>query len=55
MNNETYEQTFIDEKIINAPQFLKEGSNAEIVFDADNENALICELPASSRSRSNVF
>ncbi len=47
MNNESYEQTFIDEKIINAPQFLKEGNNAEIVFDADNESALICELPAS--------
>jgi len=47
MNNENYEQTFIDEKIINAPQFLKEGNNAEIVFDADNEAALICELPAS--------
>ena len=47
MNNETYEQTFIDEKIINAPKFLKEGNTAEIVFDADNESALICELPAS--------
>ena len=47
MNNETFEQTFIEEKIINAPQFLKEGSNAEIVFDADNESPLICELPAS--------
>jgi len=47
MNNESYEQTFIDENIINAPQFLKEGNNAEIVFDADNESPLICELPAS--------
>ena len=47
MNNETYEQTFIDEGLINAPQFLKEGNKAEIVFDADNESALICELPAS--------
>ena len=47
MNNENYEQTFIDEKIINAPQFLKEGNNAEIVFNADDETPLICELPAS--------
>ncbi len=47
MNNETYDQTFIDEKIINAPKLLKEGNTAEIVFDADNESALICELPAS--------
>ena len=30
MNDETYEQTFIKEEIINAPQFLKEGDYAEI-------------------------
>jgi elongation factor P len=47
MNDETYDQTFIDEKIINAPQFLKEGNYAEIVFDAEEEIPLICELPAS--------
>ncbi|PJA06351.1 MAG: elongation factor P [Flavobacteriales bacterium CG_4_10_14_0_2_um_filter_32_8] len=47
MNQESYEQTFIDEKIINAPQFLKEGDLAEIVFDAEEEIPLICELPAS--------
>jgi len=47
MNKDTYEQTFIDEKIINAPQFLKDGDFAEIVFHADEELALICELPAS--------
>ena len=47
MNDETYEQTFIKEDIINAPQFLKEGEFAEIVFDAEEEVPLICELPAS--------
>tara|TARA_R110001592_G_scaffold126401_1_gene337737 strand:+ start:4754 stop:5320 length:567 start_codon:yes stop_codon:yes gene_type:complete len=47
MNDETYEQTFIKEDIINAPQFLKEGDYAEIVFDAEEEVPLICELPAS--------
>ncbi len=47
MNKDTYEQTFIDEKIINAPQLLKDGDFAEIVFHADEELALICELPAS--------
>ncbi len=47
MNGETYEQTFINEKIINAPQFLKDGDYAEIVFDAEEEVPLICELPAS--------
>ena len=47
MNQETYEQTFIDEKLINAPQFLKEGDFAEIVFQAEQELALLCELHAS--------
>lgn len=47
MNDETYEQTFIKEAIINAPQFLKEGDYAEIVFDAEEEVPLVCELPAS--------
>lgn len=47
MNDETYEQTFIKEEIINAPQFLKEGNYAEIVFDAEEEVPLTCELPAS--------
>ncbi len=47
MNDETYEQTFINENIINAPQFLKEGNYAEIVFNAEDETPLLCELPAS--------
>lgn len=47
MNEETYEQIFINEKIINAPQFLKEGNYSEIVFNAEDETPLLCELPAS--------
>ena len=47
MNQESYEQTFINENLINAPQFLKEGDLVEIVFDADEEKPLLCELPAS--------
>ena len=45
MNNETYDQTFLDEGLINAPQFLKAGQNVEIVFHADTETPLSCELP----------
>lgn len=45
MNNETYEQTFIDGKIINAPDLMKEGQNIEIVFHAETETALYAELP----------
>jgi elongation factor P len=46
MNMENYEQTFIDEEIINAPQFMKEGQEVEILFHAETETPLMCELPA---------
>lgn len=45
MNNETFEQTFLDEELINAPEFLKAGQNVEILFHADTETPLSCDLP----------
>ena len=45
MHLETFEQIFISEEIINAPQFLKEGQEVEIVFHADTETPLSCDLP----------
>jgi len=45
MHTETFEQTFITEEIINAPDLLKEGQEVEIVFHADTETPLQCELP----------
>ena len=45
MNNETYEQVTLPEFQINAPEFLTEGSNVEIVFHAEKEEVLSCELP----------
>lgn len=45
MHSETFEQTFIPEEIINAPDLLKEGQEVEIVFHADTETPLQCELP----------
>jgi len=45
MHLETFEQTFIGEELINAPQFLKEGQEVEIVFHADTETPLSCDLP----------
>jgi elongation factor P len=45
MHNETFEQIPIQEEIINAPCFLKEGQEVEIVFHADTETPLSCELP----------
>ena len=45
MNTDDYEQTFIQEALINAPQFLKEGENVEILVHAEEERPLLCELP----------
>jgi elongation factor P len=46
MNNETYEQTFFDGSLINAPDLMKEGQMVEVVFHAETETPLYCELPA---------
>ena len=45
MNNETYEQTMIDSKLIENPGLIKEGSEVEILFNADDESPLTIELP----------
>lgn len=45
MHTETFEQIYVPEELINAPQFLKEGQEVEILFHADTETALTCELP----------
>jgi elongation factor P len=45
MNMENYDQIFIGEELINAPSFLKEGQDVEILFHADTETPLNCELP----------
>lgn len=46
MNMENYEQTFFDEVLINAPQFLKDGQEVEVLFHTETETPLSCELPA---------
>jgi len=45
MHVNTFEQVTIPKEIINAPGFLKEGQEVEIVFHADTETPLTCELP----------
>lgn len=47
MNTESYEQIMVQESLINAPQFLKEGANLDIQFHAEEEMPLTAELPAS--------
>jgi elongation factor P len=45
MHAETFEQVMITEELINAPGLLKEGQEVEIVYHADTETPLSCELP----------
>lgn len=47
MNSETYEQVPIPEHLINATQFLKDGVICQIMFHAEEELPLSCELPAN--------
>ncbi len=44
MNNETYEQTWLNEDMIPSPQFLKEGDSVDILFHSGNEQALLAEM-----------
>lgn len=45
MNNETYEQINLIEELIDAPEFLKDGQEVEIMVHAETEEVLACELP----------
>ena len=45
MHNETFEQISLGEEMIENADLMKEGQNVEIMFHADEERALTCELP----------
>lgn len=45
MDNETYEQTAIQEKMIDNPKLLKEGAEVEILFHAENNTPLTIDMP----------
>ncbi|NNE29404.1 MAG: elongation factor P [Saprospiraceae bacterium] len=45
MDQETYEQTMIDEKMIDNPALIKEGSDVDVIFDAAKDVPLTIELP----------
>jgi len=46
MNNDDYNQIFLEEAIIDSPGLLKDGQNVTIVFNAEDESPLTCDLPA---------
>lgn len=45
MDSNTFEQIPVQENLINAPQFLKDGQEVEILFHAEEEKVLGVELP----------
>jgi elongation factor P len=45
MNTNTYEQVFIDKKLVEQPQFLKEEDVCTIIFHADEEVPLVVTIP----------
>jgi elongation factor P len=45
MNQDTYEQIFIEGKLLDNDQFLKEEMICQIVFHAEEETPLLVELP----------
>ena len=47
MNTDTFEQIFLEKTMVGGHEFMKEGQIVEVVFDADEENPLTCDLPSS--------
>ncbi len=47
MDNTSYEQVSLDESLIAAAKFLKDGDLVDIVYHADTETPLFVELPAN--------
>ena len=45
MNTETFEQISLEENLISTPELLKEGQEVEIIYHADTETPMSCELP----------
>lgn len=45
MDSSNFEQIPIEKSLINAPQFLKDGQEVEVLFHAELEKVLGCELP----------
>ena len=46
MDNDTYEQVIIPVEMVENSDLMKDGEQAEILFHAETEKALTCELPA---------
>ena len=47
MNTDTFEQIYLEKTMVGGYEFMKEGEIVEVVFDADEENPLTCDVPSS--------
>jgi len=45
MDSNSFEQITLDEQIIDTPELIKDGQEVEVLFHAETEKALGCELP----------
>ena len=45
MNNETFEQISVQENVIDAPQFLKDGQEVSVLINTETESPMSVELP----------
>lgn len=45
MDNETFEQIAVQENMVDAPQFLKEGQEVSVLLNTDNDTVMSVELP----------
>lgn len=45
MDNETFEQIALQENLVDAPQFLKEGQEVGVLFNTETEQPMSVELP----------
>jgi elongation factor P len=45
MDNETFEQVAVQETMVDAPQFLKEGQVVSVLFNTETETPMSVELP----------
>jgi elongation factor P len=45
MDNETFEQVAVQESLVDAPQFLKEGQEVSVLFNTETEAPMTVELP----------
>ena len=46
MDSNTFEQVSIPEEQINAPDLMKDGQEVEVIYHAETESVLNCELPS---------